>query len=278
MISFPIAIVLYKPTDSTINRILELLEKNIVFYVFDNSNYVNDVLSGMNNNNLNYYSFNKNFGLSYSIDYLCKVAISNHNNYLLFFDQDTIFKLETLEFINNFITVKNIEQNLLFDTVLSINFRDSSSEQKQLNIINIFTLNSKLLYNVYFSINSGSLYFLDKYNKFNWFEDKYFVDGVDYSLSLNAIINNYKNLVIIDVPGLNHTEEQGDSIIKIFGKEFSGRIYPLKRNIDFIKSHFKLMIKSLKTNQIKPVLFIIKALISYIFIQTVFRLINVIKY
>jgi hypothetical protein len=196
----------------------------------------------------------------------------------LFFDQDTIFKLETLEFINNFITVKNIEQNLLFDTVLSINFRDSSSEQKQLNIINIFTLNSKLLYNVYFSINSGSLYFLDKYNKFNWFEDKYFVDGVDYSLSLNAIINNYKNLVIIDVPGLNHTEEQGDSIIKIFGKEFSGRIYPLKRNIDFIKSHFKLMIKSLKTNQIKPVLFIIKALISYIFIQTVFRLINVIKY
>lgn len=274
MTSFPIAIVLYNPSQSSIDRILYFLDKGFVFYIFDNSKNQNKILANNNTPNLSYYSFNKNFGLSYSIDYLCKVSISNHNKYLLFFDQDTIFKLETFDFISDIITIKSNEQNTLFEKVLSINFRDAASIQSQLNIINIFSLNSVSLYNVYFNINSGTLYFLDKYDKFNWFDEKYFVDGVDYSLSINTIINNYKNLVVIDVPGLNHTEEQGDSIIKIFGKTFTGRIYPLNRNIDFIKSHLKLLLKSFRIKRIKPILFIIKALISYLFIQIVFRFKN----
>jgi GT2 family glycosyltransferase len=271
MISFPIAIVLYNPTSSTINRILGFLEKGIILYIFDNSKITNETLLNSNNPNLCYYKFNENLGLSYAINYLCEKALSNNFETLLFFDQDTIFKIESLNYINDFLTRKDLNSSF-FDTVLSVNFRDSESIQSELNIIEAGKVNDYLYYNVYFNINSGTLYFLNKFKSFEWFEKKYFVDGVDYSLSLNTVINKFKNIVITNVPGLNHKDEQGDSVIQLFGKKISGRVYSLNRNFDFISSHLRLLIKTFKIRDYKPKFFIMKALFAYVIGQLVFRL------
>jgi len=271
MISFPIAIVLYNPTESSIDRILYFIEKGIVFYIFDNSQITNEKLSNFNHPNLSYYTFNENLGLSYSINYLCEKAIANNSKTLLFFDQDTIFKIESLSYINEFLIRSEISNSSFFNTVLSVNFRDSNSNQNKLNIIEEGVISNYQYYSVYFNINSGTLYFLDKFKRFKWFEEKYFVDGVDYSLSLNTVINQLKNIVITNVPGLNHTDEQGDSVIRLFGKKISGRVYPLNRNFDFISSHLKLLTKTFKIGDSKPKLFLIKALSSYVAAQLAFR-------
>ena len=271
MISFPIAIVLYNPTDSTIDRILYFIEKGIIFHIFDNSQITNEKLSNFNHPNLSYYTFNKNLGLSYSINYLCEKALINNSKTLLFFDQDTIFKMESLNYIDDFLIRSESSNSSFFDTVLSVNFRDSDSKQNKLNIIETGVINDYIYYSVYFNINSGTLYFLDKFEKFKWFEEKYFVDGVDYSLSLNTVINQLKNIVITNVPGLNHTDEQGDSVIQIFGKKISGRVYPLNRNFDFISSNLKLLTKTFKIRGSKPKLFLIKTLLGYVAAQVAFR-------
>ena len=271
MINFPIAIVLYNPPNSAIERILNFLTKGLVFYIFDNSKTKNEILSHSDNSNLSYYSFEKNFGLSYSINYICEKAIQDNNKNLLFFDQDTIFKIESLTYIHNFLVDKENDNSGFFGDVLSVNFRDSESSQNDINIIETGIFKSYFYYSVYFNINSGTLYFLDHFKKFKWFEEQYFVDGVDYSLSLNTIINNLHNIVIVNVPGLNHKDEQGDSEIQFLGRKISGRAYPLSRNYDFLKSHMQLLLKSLKIKSFKPKLFIIRAMFSYSASQFIFR-------
>jgi hypothetical protein len=115
------------------------------------------------------------------------------------------------------------------------------------------------------------MYFLKNYNLFNWFDSKYFVDGVDYSFSLNVIINKFRNFSITNVPGLNHFEEQGDSNIYFLSKKITSRVYSFKRNYDFLRSHFLLFIKTFKVHSIKPKLFILKAFLGYLFSQFIFR-------
>jgi rhamnosyltransferase len=273
MVNFPIALVLYNPTSSTINRIESLMELGIKFYVFDNSSTKNDILSSLNN--INYYCDNFNYGLSYSLNFLCQNIKNDNFDNFLFFDQDTIFTIDTLKYINGFIEYKCSSEEPYFNTILSVNFRDNTTNINNLNSIEIRSFNKYLLTEVYFTINSGSLFFLEHYNLFEWFDRNYFVDGVDYSFSLNVIINKFKNISIINVPGLNHTAEQGDSSIYIFGTKITSRVYSIKRNLDFLRSHFLLLIKTFRIIDLKPKIFIIKAILIYILSQSIFRLISI---
>lgn len=275
MNSFPIGIVLYNPTVSSINRILFFANCGTRLYIFDNSSVYNDQLSDVNN--INYFFLNKNFGLSFSIDFLCKNAIADKFKYLLFFDQDTIFSNETLNYIEEFIIQIEDSKNPFFDSIISFNFRDKSIEHNKLNVISKNVFNNYEFINIYFSINSGSLFMLNKYSFFTWFDNRYFVDGVDYSFSLNVLLHKFKNLSISNIPGLNHSDEQGDTTVIIFGKRLTSRVYPLSRNIDFLKSHMLLFRKSFNIKPIKPKLFLIKAILSYIIVQLIFRLRNLFK-
>ncbi len=269
MISYPLGIVLYNPTSNSINRILAYANDGIIIFVFDNSSTCNEKLKDAKN--IKYHFFNKNLGLSYSIDFLCKQALRNNYNKLLFFDQDTIFNLETLLYVENFISFKESQNNIFFQSVLSVNFREKNVDNN-LNIIDVSIIDSYTIFTTYFNINSGTLFFLNYFSSFKWFDMEYFVDGVDYSFSLNTIINKFKNISISNVPGLNHTDEQGDSIVKFFNKNFISRIYPINRNYDFLKSHILILFKSFKIKSIRPKLFILRAIVSYVFVQLLFRI------
>jgi rhamnosyltransferase len=189
---------------------------------------------------------------------LCNKAIADNFKYFLFFDQDTIFTTDTLNYIQNFIRYKENCSIKFFDSVLSVNFREKSIESTSLNIISKDKIDVYEIITIFFNINSGTLFLLEKYKCFQWFDKKYFVDGVDYAFSLNVVINNFKNVSISNVPGLNHTEEQGDRTIKILGKKIASRVYPISRNIDFLRSHIMLLLKSFNVKYAKPKLFIIK--------------------
>lgn len=269
MIKFPLAIILYNPSLSSINRILNFVDLGVKFYVFDNSEKKNEAL--LNQNGIKYYSDEYNYGLSFSLNFLCNKIKQDKFDSFLFFDQDTIFTIQTLEFVQNFVDFKYYINDSILNSALAVNFRDNSVLNSPLNIINTWFFNSYSINEVFFNINSGTMYFLKNYYLYNWFDNKYFVDGVDYSFSLDVIINKFRNFSITNVPGLNHFDEQGDSNIFILGKKITSRIYSFKRNYDFLRSHFFLLIKTFKVPSIKPKLFILKAFLGYLFAQIIFR-------
>ena len=126
--------------------------------------------------------------------------------------------------------------------------------------------------NVFFTINSGSIYFLKYYNDFEWFDKRFFVDGVDYSFCIDSNKNKYRIIEVYNVIDLNHRNEQGDSYISFFNHKIYGRKYPFIRNIDFLKSHSLLLLKTLCYIQPLHFLFLTKSLLKYIIIQFLFRL------
>jgi rhamnosyltransferase len=272
MINFPIAVVLYNPTANSINRILYYSDLGIQYFVFDNSNIKCNLLSNIKN--ITYYYNNKNYGLSYSLRFLSQNIKNNNFDNFLFFDQDTIYTIETLKYIDEFVKYKNTNDNHFINSILSVNFRDNYTKSNYLNTIDTINLDNYLMTEVFFTINSGSLFFLKHYNSFKWFDDIYFVDGVDYSFSLNVIINDFKNITIYNVPGLNHSSEQEDSTINIFGKRITSRVYPINRNYDFLRSHLFLLFKTISIKSVKPKLFLIKEIFNYIILQFIFRLIS----
>jgi len=269
MVDFKIGIVLYNPDSNSVNRIINLANQGFQFCLFDNSSKTNNILIEVNN--VEYFTFNDNLGLAFSIDYLCRHCINSNFSKLLFFDQDTIFTRDTLDFIEDVCKEIIALDSMFFNDVVSINFRESGTKHVKLNTFDYFDVGSFSFSSNYFVINSGSLYFLDKYFYFKWFDKNYFVDGVDYSFSLNVLINNFKNISIINTPGLNHTDFQGDSTISFFGRKIISRIYPLRRNFDFFYSHSKLLIKSLRVNSFFPLFFLVRAIIGYFFTQFLFR-------
>jgi rhamnosyltransferase len=270
MIKFPLGFVLYKPSLDSINRITEYANMGIIIFIYDNSETSNYQL--IKQKNIYYFTNKKNEGISFALDFLSKKILEYNFNYFLFFDQDTIFSFDTLKYINNCVDCVIEKHNTIYLSTTSINFRDKSVLVNKYNLIKTEKIENYLLHFVYYTINSGTIYFLKNLNSFEWFDRQYFVDGVDYSFSLNSYINKYNNIIITNVPGLNHFDEQGDSTISLFGIKITSRVYPLKRNIDFLVSHSRLFIKTFKIQKINPKIFILKALFSYILTQIYFRI------
>jgi rhamnosyltransferase len=270
---FAIGFILYKPTDKIINRIVEFSNSGFKIFIYDNdinSSYGN-LFNGLN---IKYFTTNKNVGLSSALHYLCYNAKNSGFSSLLYFDQDTFFNKRTLLFINNYLEALLNTKDVTLSSVVCTTFRDLPLKYRNWNNINNISFNNQVLHSVYFTINSGSLYMLDKFLNYNWFDNDFFVDGVDYAFCINSKKNKLQILEIYDVPGLDHDSEQGNVYIKIFGKSISGRSYNIKRNLDFISSHIKLIFKSFSLFSPKATFFLIKSTLYYIILQLIFKVIK----
>lgn len=262
--------ILYKPSHIAISRIKKSSESGRMIFVYDNSCLGNELSLSEAKGKIKYYNKNDNIGLSKALDFICNQAINEGFTALLYFDQDTIFDTITLAYVDK------VYQNVCSITdyaksLACISFRDLSIKSKSLNYINTTIINGYLINDVYFTINSGTLFFLNKFSKYTWFDPSFFVDGVDYAFCINSISSGYRIGEIYNVPGINHKDEQEDVKISFLGKPLYGRIYPLKRNLDFLASHLKLLTSSFKIRNFKPKFIILKYIFSYIFFQLVFR-------
>lgn len=260
-----IGIVLYEPTESSISRIKKIALSGYTIILFDNSfiaridfHYFENII---------YFHSKVNVGLSGGIDFIAKKAFDLKYYSLLNFDQDTIFTNKTLLFVEDVIN-KFIVSQKLGSNLISVGFRDfnKTGTKQVLSIQNLSYNISK----VDFTINSGSLYLLELYDKFKWFDKKYFVDGLDYSFCLQTNKCGYKIFECYDTPDLNHTTEQDDTYLNIFSFKIRGRKYSFKRNTDFIYSHIKLLIQSIVNLQIRHFIFLLKSLTIYCLTQPLF--------
>ena len=272
-----ISIVLYNAPENIIKRILNVADLNFKIFIFDNSKIAINDFNFIKS--ISYKHSTKNVGLSGGIKYNIDCALNLGYFGLLNFDQDTVFTTRTLDFINNIFYLQKT-QNIFNQKIISLCFRDLSPIKKS----NYIYINNKKINFVKtnFSINSGSLYFLEFYSYFDWFDSNFFVDGLDYNFCLNAKLNNFEILQVYNTIDLDHQTEQDDNIISIFGIKFKGRIYGRTRNKDFIQSHLFLIYNCLINFKVDYLFFIfnlnllknlyIKSLVIYILSQLLFRL------
>ncbi len=258
-----VGFVIYNPNVDQINRILEASHLGFCVYIHDNSpEKFNTREFAKNKKNIVYLTCGKNVGLGIGMCSVCSQAFYDNYPALVFFDQDSVFSLETLDAIEKFYC-NNLH---LLNDYCAVNF-NSNKYVNDLTDCNCFD-------DVSIVINSGSLFLLDNLKKMNWHNDKYFIDGVDYEFCLNAQVNKFKIGRYSCIPGFDHESEQGNKQYNIFTKSISIRKYNLTRIMDVLCSYTKIILKSLYKGKIKYAVTIIRLLVIYVITQLLVRIIK----
>lgn len=111
-------------------------------------------------------------------------------------------------------------------------------------------------------VSSGCMFSIDKINKVGKHDDSFFVEGVDYEFCLRLSHFGYSIRCVL-VDGIDHQSLQDGNSKILFGKEIRYRCYGLSRLIDFNKSHFRLLGRSLKLRQFWFFRYFFRSLVSF---------------
>jgi rhamnosyltransferase len=244
---FAIGFVTYNPTKDFLSRLKLLNKLGCRAYLYDNSpDFVESKQLVNSLEHISYITAGKNLGLGIGLSTVCAQAYYDSFPTLLFFDQDTIFNEETINYIQAFIVEKI---NDVQDEYTLIVF----GEDKYYPALNRDeVVPGKFdFFDVNLAISSGSLFILKNLKKIGWHNEKYFVDGVDYEICLKSVAKNLKIGKCLNAPGFDHSSEQPDKIYKIFGTSISLRCYSFSRVLDTTKSNIRLFFSSIRMRQFK---------------------------
>ncbi len=256
-----IGVVTYNPAGNLISRLSLALASGFVLYIFDNSPEDGIVRNFCaNGQNCRYSTCGKNVGLGVGISAVCAQAYYDSFPALIFFDQDTVFNRETLDFIEDFF-VSNAGIASDYSAIV-FNSKDSGKCAGR-----DFAFKDVLL-----ARSSGCLFFLENLKKLNWHNETYFVDCVDYEFCLNSRNNNFKIGECSTAPCFDHESEQPDVKYMVFGKERLLRRYSAKRIIDSTSAGAKLLITSIVTGNVIFSAAIIRSMAIYFYGQFAVRI------
>ena len=247
--NIPISFVLFKPEKQFYDMLREIIKNDCTIYIFCNCE---DSLAYIKNNfnhiRLNVLTSNKNIGLSSAYQILSNTIHKDGSKYFFIFDQDTII-------LPKFFLVKeSITNHLNKDMHTMVQLQSNTNIAKQ---------RTAYLNHPAFIINSGSIVNINLLNKIGGFPKNFFVDGVDYFISLMSNINGLKVGFLGGDFGLDHTTIQGDSYISIFGRNFPIRFYGWERIKDVSSSYIKLFGICLKYLKFKHFLILSKFLFLF---------------
>ena len=229
-----VGFVTFNPGQEFYDRLRLLGNWGYETYVFDNSpeTRATRALCG-SLCGVHYSTAGKNVGLGVGLSVINATAYYDGREMLLFFDQDTSFAYQTLEYINAFSRTHPPE---VLERYIAVVF-DAQQESHILP----YQVRDVLL-----AISSGSLFVLENLKRVGWHNEKYFVDGVDYELCLRARRNGYRVGRCGNTPGFDHESEQPDRFVKIFNKELPFRRYSGIRIKDSTKAYLRLIALTLK--------------------------------
>lgn len=265
LIRLSVGFVIYNPENDFVDRVELLKESGYGVYIFDNSPDYTRVDKELRKlYDVNYFSCGKNLGLGIGITTVCYNAFVDNFETLLFFDQDTKFTIDTINYISKcFFELKD-------------NFNSYAAIQFSNKVVSIaddvgkkFKLEQKRLL-----ISSGSLFNLKNLKNLNWHNTNYFVDGVDYEFCLRANCRGYFLGEIANTPGFDHITGQGDRAYFILGSKLYLRAYNRRRLRDIYLSFLRLMIMSLKHLKLKYLFIFLKSFFQFTFFQLIVRIFN----
>jgi rhamnosyltransferase len=262
--------VLYDPPVDAIRRIIEAAGYGFTVYIYINSICEERLEPLLSHKTIILSHGHSNGGLSEGLARICNAAFESEYEALLYFDQDTVFERVTLDYISAYCHFVLGRPDALSASVVCTTFRDIPHSSR-LNHISYWQRSGYNIENVFFTINSGSLYSLRKLKAYEWFDRAFFVDGVDYSFCIASIRHGYKIAEVHNTPGIDHDSAQGNLAVSVFGRKIVGRVYPVGRNVGFILAHIRLLCSAFTLRSMRPPLFVMKSLLSYLFQQFLFR-------
>jgi rhamnosyltransferase len=259
-----IGFVTYHPGASFIPRLEMLVDRGLDVYVFDNSPEEGAVREFCATRPGSRYSTHgENAGLGVGLSAVCSRAHQDSHPALLFFDQDTVFGGETLDFIERF-----YEGNQALASSYSAIVFDAKDVGRG------GAADAPVLKDVLLAISSGSLFFLENLRRMNWHNPSYFVDCVDYEFCLNSSNHGLKIGLCSTTPGFDHQSEQPDQRFLILGREWYIRRYPARRILDTLTASARLMGTSIVTGNLRFLGAIVRSVGIYGAFQVLVRLLG----
>ena len=248
-----VGFIIFHEDEDFYSKLELLLNNNIPVFLYDNSpNKIRskDFLK-LRNDSFCYLTSGGNAGLGVGLTSLSSKAFNKEYDHLLFFDQDTKFSIETINF------TMQLAQSEFYKKYAAVSFSEMnffSASNSELSLINpLCSVKETVLIR-----NSGTLFNLQDLKKINWFNKDFFVEGVDYEFCLRCLNHKLKLALINNVPGFDHESDQGNANYKIFGLNLIGRKYPKQRIREVCLSSIQLIYLGLRNFKILFVLFILR--------------------
>lgn len=208
-------LVTYNPVESTLDVIKGLLKMNVHLIVVDNGTkvdnlYINEIEKElMKEQETHFLKLEKNEGLATAQNKGIKLCTSLSNEFIFFFDQDTILP-------NNYISIMEksfLDYEANYNEKLGIlapNYFDrNTKEYAQYAFLTDKSYEDRIFNNekymeVSFVISSGSMMRMSVINEIGTYIDDFFIDQIDTEYSLRMKKSGYKIIATSEVL-LNHT-------------------------------------------------------------------------
>jgi rhamnosyltransferase len=257
---FAIGFVTYRPDGGFYDRVPLACELGHEVFVFDNAPESTDHprLNAGGNPRLHYSTAGKNLGLGIGLSAVCASAYAHGCKQLLFFDQDTRFTAETLNYVKSFLQ----QQGGLVDaTHASVTFQAPRGDDTDHRPVDTLL-----------AISSGSLFLLRNVAAMGWHNPKYFVDGVDYEFCLRARARQLRVAICSGAPGFDHVSDQADSTHEVFGRPMRLRKYPWSRVLDSLSAYVRLAFVSLGRLDMRGFFSVMRSLAIFVGGQSLARI------
>ena len=244
-----IVIVTYNPDSNFVNNLMQHLEIVEKVIIVDNNSEVN-IESIMPNEYLNRIDIihsDINMGIAWALNTGIKKAIKLAFKWILTFDQDSFPNINLLQ-----------HYSLVFQKEKNIGLIGSQFSIESVPVSKISWKNSLTV------ITSGTLHPIGIFDIVGFYNERLFIDGVDFDFSLRTKLAGY-NVVRIDQPLLSH---KLGTPIKKYGIESSN--HNLIRRYYYSRNHFFLTKKYLRFFPLwilKKNYFFVKSLIFLIIVE-----------
>jgi rhamnosyltransferase len=226
-------VILYYPKEFVINNIKSYVHSVERLYIVDNSEIQSmEILQAFTGfENIIYLHDGDNKGIALRLNHVCNLAIKEGFDWILTMDQDSSFEETSIK--NYFKCVTAFAQKEKV-SIFGINYstKISASDICDPEVVNEL-------------ITSGSILNLSAFPVIKGFDEKLFIDEVDFDYCLRSIINGFE---LICFPNIFLNHELGETLyyrsfksIKLTPRVLHTpvRMYYMVRNFFYIKSRYR---------------------------------------
>jgi len=240
--------VTFHPDPGFYDRVALACSNGFQVFVFDNAPAATDhsFMNQQERRNLHYMTAGNNLGLGVGLSALCASAYARGCEYLLFFDQDTRFTMETLDYAKTFLQRQVAQVKESHAAVVLQAPSGNADDHRPIDTL--------------LAISSGMLFLLHNVARIGWHNPKYFVDGVDYEFCLRARSRNFRIAICSGAPGFDHVTDQADTTRTVFGRQMRLRKYRFSRVADSLWAYVRLTITSLGRGDLRGTYAVVRSM------------------
>lgn len=253
----------YHPDLALRSRLSEALEAGFDVWVFDNTPGGAELLTPLRDHPAFHCQDEdrKNQGLGKGMRLLMQAAAAKGHKQILYFDQDTLFSVETLVWAKKWLSLHPDQ----LAPLAAVQFTSAGNylppEMAQLQPTPLL-------------INSGCVFFADALQAMGWHDASFFVEGVDYKFCLDAAHAGYRLGMLKEAPGIDHEELQPRFERYFLGRHYHYRIYPRQRKINFIKALLRLATTSALRGHYRYAYVFLRNIATFLTTQTAYALVH----